>query len=147
MTADEIARLRALCEKATPGPWRTGNASADDFWHGKGSILHDEKVLFVGNVNFDLAADAAFIAAARTALPSALDEIERLRSAQAKAMCTWCGFEASGDNRAKIIVDHIESCASVPWNLVEENERLRKIITDAGLDPDAGRAEKMAGDE
>lgn len=84
---------------------------------------------------------------AADALPAALDEIERLRSAQAKAMCTWCGFEASGDNRAKIIVDHIESCASVPWNLVEENERLRKIITDAGLDPDAGRAEKMAGDE
>lgn len=78
MTSEELNKLEALCEKATPGPWRTGNASADDFWHGKGSILHDEKVLFVGNVNFDLAADAAFIAAAREAVPKLIAEVRTL---------------------------------------------------------------------
>jgi hypothetical protein len=76
----QIEEWRKLCENATPPPWKLWAAS----------VLHDP----VGDSNIETALkvadtycireckhtthDAQFIAAARTAMPQLLDEIERL---------------------------------------------------------------------
>lgn len=119
MTADEIAKLRALC--AVKG--------------GKCPVVLHE--------------NGGPLCAAREALPAALDEIERLRAFTSKAVCTWCGFEAIGDDRAEKVADHILLfCEKIPWKAVEaendllreEEARLRAMIAGLGLDPDAGVA-------
>lgn len=78
MDADEIARLRALCEAATRAPWHRGGMDAYDgecfkrmaSGHGMNHTLVADTMR---------SADRDFCIAARTALPAALDEIERLR--------------------------------------------------------------------
>ncbi len=89
----DIKGLRALCEAATPGPWTVDplayrdngeqayfprvrfHLTPDAKW-GMGSALINECPGPMEMHN----ATAAFIAAARTALPEALNEIERLRA-------------------------------------------------------------------
>ena len=73
----DIKKLRELCEKATPGPWleEPRQNEATDFayvWAVHRCVLEDDGCL--------VEEDADFIAAARTALPEALDEIERLQN-------------------------------------------------------------------
>ena len=87
----ELPALRALAEKATPGPWRqhlvddttvideAGNTVAQTFPDGG----LDDDVDFATDTE-QREHDAAFIATARTALPAALDEIERLRAENEK---------------------------------------------------------------
>jgi len=86
MTPTDIAALRALVEKATPGPW-----SAEMF----GSLLRDAHNKWDGPPGCedgidgfhtpgwegDPWVDGDLIAAARNALPSLLDEVEALREA------------------------------------------------------------------
>lgn len=62
MTEEEIKRLRALCDAATPRPWEANSFTDAGF----------------------MALDAAFIAAARDAVPALLDEVVRLRSEVAR---------------------------------------------------------------
>ena len=92
MTDQRIAELRALSEKATPGPWRDqkqcdgaymhiGSEQGGDwvasislpsgpyYEHKEGRYTEDQQV----EIN------AAFIAAARTALPELLDALEAER--------------------------------------------------------------------
>lgn len=87
MTAERIAELRALAEKATPGPWHWRSTYDDGEWpHLLGAKFENGvqvRVLEASDVDgcVDLLVDgydSAFIAAARTALPEALDEVERL---------------------------------------------------------------------
>lgn len=80
MTAAELAALKALADAATPGPWEAGEynrVTADgrhilkcrDQYDGVRLAIHD-------NAN----ADAAFIAAARDAVPELVAEVDRLRA-------------------------------------------------------------------
>lgn len=98
-TDDHHARVRALCAAATPEPWEwdAGDTGADasipycDVFKDAGNII-------IASVNDRIEGgrkNAAFIAAARTELPAALDEIEargkeieRLRAEQASALET-----------------------------------------------------------
>ena len=76
MTIDTAA-LRELCENATKGAWyawKSCNPGCDD-------VFTTSRGLYIA-INVDKP-DAAFIAAARTALPGALDEIDRLRKENA----------------------------------------------------------------
>lgn len=78
MTPDDIKRLRALCEQATqPGPWtvNVNDIGKDGDGHCVVLDAHGMWVADCGNAP----ADAAFIAAARSALPQLLDECESLR--------------------------------------------------------------------
>lgn len=73
--------LRALCEAATPGPWSVDHYEETDDW-----CLRADNATIPGNSiadagGFSYKPDAAFIAAARTAIPELLDEVERLRAA------------------------------------------------------------------
>ena len=87
VTNDEIKAARALCDAATPGPWKhvRGPAARDVLYDANGREL-----LFTSNEYYARADleenDAAFIAVARTLVPRLLDEVERLRTALAEAV-------------------------------------------------------------
>ena len=79
MTPERIAELRALADAATRGPWTVA-----DLRHQRGGQIrifpHGD--IHIANVlarHEDAVANAEFIAAARSALPALLDEVERLR--------------------------------------------------------------------
>ena|SRR3990167_2176530 len=91
MTPDEIKAARALIVAATPPPWGAKGDSVvcpsdeeRDRRIEAGEPVHCCVVAYCDNEDHltptQAAANAAFIAAARTLLPDALDEIERLRS-------------------------------------------------------------------
>ena len=85
MTPDRIKGLRRLCDAATPGPWDNekcewvyakvprgrpnGEMIAQALGGPSGKNLTREQCI----------QNAAFIAAARTAMPELLDEVSRLR--------------------------------------------------------------------
>lgn len=77
----DIKKLREICEKATPGPWEW---QYSEKW---GTIVFNDTLGVItaytnerGNPDITIAEeDLEFIAAARTALPELLDEVERLR--------------------------------------------------------------------
>lgn len=76
VTAAEIAELRRLEQSAAGAPWGVGAA---DFWRRE-IRYSDGPVAWCGHGDDDVAkATAAFICAARNALPRLLDEVERLR--------------------------------------------------------------------
>lgn len=65
MTDDDIKAARALCDAATPAPWENHGRSVRDASQSIAEwLIHD---------------DAAFIAAARTLVPTLLDELESAR--------------------------------------------------------------------
>ena len=69
----DVAAARARCDAATEGPWRAAEQSDREWWG-----IQSEHVALASV--FDRP-NAEFIAAARTALPAALDEITRLQAA------------------------------------------------------------------
>lgn len=84
MTDEELDRLQELCDRATPGPWEHGTATccADMGWvdgpKGKGVVC---PVYEASKRTHTLdAADAEFIAEARTALPALIAEVRGYRS-------------------------------------------------------------------
>lgn len=82
MTPERIAELRALAEAATPGPWlpdmnRRPHGVGNDY----ATLVTQGDALVCDTWNQPFSnADGRFIAAARTALPEALDAIERVRA-------------------------------------------------------------------
>lgn len=94
MDASERARLRALCEAATPGPWQVDECPDDRVMHECGDGWHhvddpvrcikgddagpDSAMVFQG-----VDADLALMAAARTAIPTLLGALD---AAEARAV-------------------------------------------------------------
>lgn len=113
-TAERIAESRRICNAATAGPWIHDVMDEIDGGYSNGQVIspnHDyagnevSPRNSVTNPNCMTFGDGEFIAHARTALPDALDEIERLRKenddllARAEAaekeierLQTWDGF-------------------------------------------------------
>lgn len=83
MTSEERQAARARCEAATSGKWEVGPDSEDPrsrvIHMGIRSIVSEGQILHVE--------DAEFIAHARTDLPKALDEIDRLEA----CLLSLCG--------------------------------------------------------
>ena len=89
MTPQRLAAIKERCERATPGPWRVvRNRHKDRFGLPWGRIVAEwttqtggrmRRVVVVwGDDNG--AADAAFIAHARTDIPDLIVEVERLQA-------------------------------------------------------------------
>lgn len=87
MTPAELAAARAVCEAATPGQW----SDEPEAWPVRNRWLEERpgRGVVSNGTQFALGvavavavtdADAAFIAAARTGWPAALDEVERLQA-------------------------------------------------------------------
>lgn len=112
--ADQLARWRALVEKATPGPWQVewndypvGDirrkpdgvtaGREDPAWEGDDYCPLRNIVTTDGGVYcYDKSgANEEFIAEARTALPLLLDEIERLQKVN-EEMADSMGLLATG---------------------------------------------------
>lgn len=89
LDAAERQRLRELCEKATPGPWTRRETTGYSCGKINGSvgwnIWGSECVVFhlpvYGRDREGGSADSDLIAAARNALPAALDMIDALERA------------------------------------------------------------------
>ena len=77
MKPERIKQLRELCEKATPGPWEQCKDDPWCVWVMNGDKDGFNLLAECGWIDNDW--NAAFIAAARTAVPELLDEVERLR--------------------------------------------------------------------
>ena len=89
MTAEHLEQWRALADAATPGPWLPSHnvdAPSDGNWEpdnperegrGEGPTLTG----LYRDVKAWAEADAAFIAAARAAVPALIAEVERLQAA------------------------------------------------------------------
>lgn len=73
-TTDELAAMRARCEAATEGPWEVLSGYEVRSPHGHICEVRDLPRRGTWMTN------AAFVAAARTDLPAALDEIDALRA-------------------------------------------------------------------
>jgi len=135
LTLSELPALRALYEKATPGPWlqhlvddtividRFSAEIAHTFPEGG----EDDDVDFATDTE-QRERDAAFIAAARTALPAALDEIERLRAENERlAGCcdelreTTLALDDPAVNNFVTLPDAVRAMRA-------ENERLREAL-------------------
>lgn len=79
MNAERLAALKALCARASRGPWEVDVDRRDD---GADQVLnaHGSTVAFMptpAELHYD---DAAVIAASRDALPSLIEEVERLHA-------------------------------------------------------------------
>jgi len=95
MTDEELKHLEALCAKASPGPWLEENCDIDP----GPTLSADIRINADGLMRMHLSAyesevrqlfeNAAFIAAARTALPAALAEIRRLQTELAEASASY----------------------------------------------------------
>lgn len=81
MTDEQLAEIRARCEAATPGPWRS-LVEGRDFDSGSSFIdtpLADERGQGI-EVSGATDADQDFMAAARQDVPDLLSEVDRLRA-------------------------------------------------------------------
>jgi len=113
MTDDEIKRLRRLCEVATPGPWAQDTGTLCN----KVADAYGRLLLRVHEDHERYPHDAAFIAAAREALPKLLDEVE--------AWKTRCGeFEAAADRASQ----RADGWQQEAMELHEEVERLKGLV-------------------
>lgn len=129
MTPERIAELRALADKATPGPWTSGGIKGGtemilgpEITEGMARETRRELALVKAPVenqrSGDCAPNTAFIVAARTALPEALDEIERLQK-----MVSCYGCQAGEHERAEDGYDYVERGCSCPKCFPEKPKR------------------------
>jgi len=83
VTAEQLAEWRALAAAATEGPWLAHPAMADqpaEISAPNFNGMHEPMLDLLSTE------DAAFIAAARTAVPALVAEVERLREESVKAL-------------------------------------------------------------
>lgn len=78
MTDEELAEARALCEAATPGPWRIGTCQSGKVCWCRIVLGPDAESCIVSDGSAGVS-DARFIAAARSLVPRLLAEVDRLR--------------------------------------------------------------------
>jgi hypothetical protein len=120
LSVQRLAELRALCEAATPGPWERLDLD------GAPTPRVGYRIVSGGIERSHIAAeyrnDAALIVAARTALPEALAEIERLR--EENEVLRECAAECGRDHLSEI------------ERLTDERDRLESALASLGHLPD-----------
>ncbi len=82
MTDEELNRLEALANAATPGPWRYDDSDADPCVITQtgqyiAQTSYDQQSVSRGDRDYH--ADAHFIVASRDAVPTLIAEVRRLR--------------------------------------------------------------------
>ena len=99
MTEEELTRLEALEQAATPGPW-VSLANDSVLFCDVYSVAGDNNSPIIGICRMpesdDRIADMAFIAEARNALPSLIAEVRRLRvlwdAVEVLGRANWNGY-------------------------------------------------------
>jgi hypothetical protein len=128
MTKERIAELRVLCEAATPEPWRDDGMMFVDI----GPEQYPEERSLI-DCQLATNADRRFVAAARTALPEALDEIERLE-AEAEQIATWLAAHGTTPEQVR---------DAMRWSL-EDREMLQAENAELRLNLDLALAREAA---
>ena len=108
MTSEELAAIKALADAATPGPWVWEEGEEPDSMSGAvgGRIIRTDMGYYGPE-----AADRAFIAAGRTAVPALLAEVERLRALVREAYLegandeSWNAFDWDHSDARKALGD------------------------------------------
>lgn len=111
-TTDFIREMLELCEKATPGPWKHWPMLSGSENHRGYKVAADTHVAEVFPLDQDGVEgghNAAFIAAARTVLPEALDRLERL--------------EKVAEAGQRVVLDRTQFC---DWDFDELDKALRE---------------------
>jgi hypothetical protein len=123
MTPEREKELRELCEKATPGDWSMWQSpdgpTVKIVWRNKENL---RCTTFFGP--FREADDARFVAAARTAIPELLDEIERL-TVDRDAAISRAEKAASEQRQSDAKIDDVCQQRDAA---VAENARLREAL-------------------
>jgi predicted nucleic acid-binding Zn-ribbon protein len=157
MTNEDLDKLRSISDAATPGPWRYDGIDIVQLTDsGKGYPLDyypDSKDVAIGkcstcgstDVGIQRRDDAAFIAAARSAVPALIDEIELLRE-QVDSIPTLLAENA---RLTKAVAEAPEFLEAVKVATTTENAQLRAAfreaidIFDATWCPEHGHAPKL----
>jgi hypothetical protein len=148
MTIDTAA-LRELCERATPGPWEYG---IDPCHFDSPEVRNNRWAIYVPTDE-----DAAFIAAARTALPELLDRVEKLENVaeEASELLEACGAlrhlgRLTNKDTGKRLVEvraHKDVADFVEANYADIDffiQKLQKALRDAGLGSEDHRQKGVA---
>ena len=77
MDRDQLARWKALAEKATKGPWAWTDTEPSQWGKEIGVIRSGAGLIVAGQVTLE-PADGQFIAASREAIPALIAHIEHL---------------------------------------------------------------------
>jgi hypothetical protein len=141
----DLAKARALCAAATPGPWTfTTCYGVATVQHGPGrdAIAHAVDYLQVGD-EYD---NASFIASARTLLPEALDALEQERAVCVTITTALKQAIVERDPLKAEVERLTQSDRNVILALKAENARLRKALEQIADTPhiEGGSGEQMA---
>lgn len=150
MDRTERARLRALCEAATAGPWERqpfGGQWKDDE-SGTCAIIHKtgqvyswgEEKKTICNGWMMSRADVDFIAAARTALPAALDALDAMEAKEARLV-----EHLSRTQKACAIFERNSADVAEMWERVKAAEAERDALQ-AKLDAAEGKLRAVCCD-
>lgn len=108
MTKEDMERIKAYCEAATPGPFTTDEDEHDAPYQNICIVAGTRKICSfwmddapVEDYNAAQRANVVFLTQSRTDLPACVAEIERLQAELEKAKA----------NESKIRADAIEKCA------------------------------------
>lgn len=122
----EIARLRELMAKATPGPWAVGQGDPE-------SVLSTQDYYCIAQTNTafsEYAANAALIAAMHEALPALLALAEAVEAAPAGEVAYIDEDDAGGEVHVYTTKAVVRSCRT---DLIDRRVRLVAL-------PDGGEA-------
>lgn len=141
-TPDQYAEWRRLADEATDGPWEAYSLPAvpPGQWQMVGVGQVDNEMGHRIEAMFD--DDAAFIAAARSAVPALLDEVERLTDRvdelrsqigiEVRARQEWESNAAEAEGRIEAAEAEL---SNVQADYDRRGERLWRLATAAGHEP------------
>lgn len=136
MTPERLAEIRTRAEAATPGPWEAEDYSTDPgdegscITAGEPGTMRQRAVAYAIDYPWttpeSCAADATFIAAARTVVPELVTEVERLQ-ARVGSCDGGCNYETGPEETCSL---HGRPVAEV-WQIVNDvaAERDARITT------------------
>jgi predicted RNase H-like nuclease (RuvC/YqgF family) len=124
MTEEELDRLQALADAATPGEWQASTVIAGMITHDQhGWIAHCPRGSCKETEQM-ARQDAAFIAAARAALPRLIAEVRRLRQEYLNMKHNWERNDAELSN----LEEAYETAQAELDEALQENASLRQQI-------------------
>ena len=123
------ARLRALCEAATPGPWATYMPAAGGLGiaHGDPRTQHG----CIARMVSGSPADAALMGIARTAIPALIDEIDVVTHERDEARAEVQRLRAAIDAALSTLHTAPGQVCAASW-YVRLVETLRNALTTGG---------------
>lgn len=143
MDKSERARLRALCEAATPGPWRDGAGFVAPVRDGSGTF--DSLCECHGR---NIRSNAVFVAASRTAIPALLDDADAADARAEKAERERDDARALLSEWRKLIVDTAAALGqTMPPCVWHDHGNIARLAADVVRERDEARGGRALAEE